>query len=115
MFIFLLLSLLIPAISDERAVSVSNIDIFNWESPRMFLYDNLFTSEECDFIIASAKNSSTYNDKVAGDISVYFQDYHTLTTRLQEIERKLGAITGIPPHSGEEPMNVHHNRYYYQK
>ena len=85
-------------------------EFLSWEG-RLVLFENLLTEEECDYIIAVTKQSQQYSLKNNASIfgkSVYFDYYPRLDPKLQEIERRLGAITGTAPHPDEEPINIHH-------
>lgn len=84
-------------------------DFISWWGPRVMVYENFLSAMECDFIISSAKNHSTYIlPTQAKHTSIYFNEYPRLPPLLQDIERRISVVTGTPPHPGEEALNVHH-------
>ena len=81
-----------------------NGDLISTE-PFIALFPDFLSPEECDNIITYTKTSRQY--KGSGDDSVYFDQYPRLPPWLQEIERRMGALSGSPPHPGEEAINIH--------
>ena len=75
-------------------------------NPRIALYRKFLTDTECDGLIALALNYSTFSPK-NGLSSLYLPIYPQLPPFVQAIERRIGAVTGYPPHPGEEPLNIH--------
>jgi hypothetical protein len=75
-------------------------------SPRVFLYKGFLSDDECAGIITLAKSRKTFNNE-QNFSSVYLDSYPDLPANLKEIERRMGAVTGLPPHPEEEPINVH--------
>lgn len=84
-----------------------NADILSFK-PRIMYYENFLSDFECNLIIDYAKNHSHYKVPVQGLTSVYLPEYPHLPSILQTIERRIGVITGQPPHSSEESLNIHH-------
>lgn len=84
-------------------------EILSW-APRIFLIKDFLLSTECDMIIDVTKNTSQYRKDTSLNSykSVYLDQYPKLSPELQQIEKRIGIITGQPPHPDEEPMNIHH-------
>jgi hypothetical protein len=66
-------------------------ELLSWY-PRINLYKQFLSEQECDFIIEYSKNHSNYNKDSMGDISIYFDHYPYLPEILKVIERRIGVI-----------------------
>jgi prolyl 4-hydroxylase len=91
------------------------------ESPRLFLFKNFLTSEECDHIIALAQpqllRSQVIDENRAGGEMVdyrrtsrgmFFPQFST-DRILKSIEDRISALTGIPLQNGEGIQVLHYN------
>ena len=74
--------------------------------PRIALYKNFLSDTECDALIELAKHHSTFNSD-GNFSSVYLDIFPKLPPFAQSIEKRIGAVTGYPPHPDEEPLNIH--------
>ena len=101
----LLQVLLYSAIAQEQ---------LSWIS-RIFCYPNFLSDHEVDAVMNATYTTKKYSESVSKSVgvdsdvylSVYLDSYPRLPPILQEIERKIGAVTGSLPHPHEEPFNVH--------
>ena len=75
--------------------------------PRIALYRSFLSPSECDGLVALATNHSAFSPNTHGLSSVYLPIYPKLPPFAQAIERRIGAVTGYPPHPDEEPLNIH--------
>ena len=74
--------------------------------PRIALYKSFLTATECDDLISLAKQHQTFNNE-GNFSSVYLDIFPKLPSFAQSIEKRIGAVTGYPPHPDEEPLNIH--------
>lgn len=70
------------------------------------MYKNFLSDDECDNIISLAKVRKAFEES-HNFSSVYLDYYPNLPANLKAIERRIGVVTGLPPHPNEEPINVH--------
>jgi hypothetical protein len=87
--------------SEDRHDQSTEAELLSWYNPRIFLHRSFLSHAECDMLIDMAKKSSQYNPSTPGDLSVYLENYPNLPTAVQKIERRIGAVTGVPPHPYE--------------
>ena len=74
--------------------------------PRIALYKSFLSDTECDGLIDLAKQHATF--KSEGNFSsVYLDLFPKLPPFAQSIEKRIGVVTGYPPHPDEEPLNIH--------
>jgi hypothetical protein len=71
------------------------------------MYTNFLSNEECDLLIEYSKKHKHYNNNFIYN-SVYLEEYPELPDFIKDIERRIGAATGQPPHPDEESINIHH-------
>ena len=100
------MNLFVGSVKSINEGSHLRADVLLW-SPRVIYIDNFLSEFECDFIIGFAKNNSGKRGLADNYASVYFPDYPKLPLILQDIERRIGTVTGSPPHPGEESLNIH--------
>ena len=66
-------------------------ELLSWY-PRINLYKQFLSEQECDFIIEYSKNNSNYNKDSKGDISIYFDHYPYLPENLKVIDKRIVVI-----------------------
>ena len=83
---------------------LANVEPLSWAAPRVYLYPDFLSSEECDYLVGLALQQPSF-DSSSDDqalTSVYLDWNHRKSDRFVEaIERRIGIVTGIPPHDDE--------------
>lgn len=84
-----------------------NLSALSWAAPRVYLYPNFLSPEECEHLIDFAKADRKFDD--AKDLNSIYFDWEAPRRDpiIADIETRVGIVTGVPPHRNEEPVNIH--------
>lgn len=99
----------------------AEMEVLSW-SPRIFVYRNFLTEEECDYLIEKAKphltpstvvddenNLGSKTDYRRSSEGMWFVQNHG-DLILESIEQKISLLTHIPPENGENIQILHYNQ-----
>jgi hypothetical protein len=75
------------------------------KSPRILLYEDFLLDSECAALIKQAESSLKFDDHVMYN-SIYLKKTNT-SEAAENVENRIAALTNVPRHADEEPMNVH--------